>query len=74
MFAGRPDSGVIHSRFEDNAFNLASLPNSLWSVGAGAMASGSLIRALGGGWTVQSLPTEKQTLPFGPLDYHAVKY
>src|SRR5580698_7269593 len=23
--------------FEDNAFNLASLPNSLWSVGAGAM-------------------------------------
>jgi outer membrane protein, multidrug efflux system len=37
-------------------------------------ASVSLIRALGGGWTVQSLPTEKQTLPFGPLDYHAVKY
>jgi multidrug efflux system outer membrane protein len=32
-------------------------------------ASVSLIRALGGGWTVQSLPTEKQTLPFGPLDY-----
>jgi len=30
-------------------------------------ASVSLIRALGGGWTVQSLPTE--TLPFGPLDY-----
>ena len=27
----------------------------------------SLIRALGGGWTVQALPTEKQTLPFGPL-------
>ena len=26
----------------------------------------SLIRALGGGWTVQALPTEKQTLPFGP--------
>jgi outer membrane protein, multidrug efflux system len=36
-------------------------------------ASVSLIRALGGGWTAQSLPTEKQTLPFGPLDYHAVK-
>jgi len=34
-------------------------------------ASVSLIRALGGGWTVQVLPTEKQTLPFGPLDYHA---
>jgi outer membrane protein, multidrug efflux system len=32
-------------------------------------ASVSLIRALGGGWTAQSLPTEKQTLPFGPLDY-----
>ena len=27
----------------------------------------ALIRALGGGWTVQALPTEKQTLPFGPL-------
>jgi outer membrane protein, multidrug efflux system len=37
-------------------------------------ASVSLIRALGGGWTVQTLPTEQQTLPFGPLDYHAVKY
>ena len=24
--------------FEDNAFNLLSLPNSLWSVGAGARA------------------------------------
>jgi outer membrane protein, multidrug efflux system len=32
-------------------------------------ASVSLIRALGGGWTAQALPTEKQTLPFGPLDY-----
>jgi multidrug efflux system outer membrane protein len=32
-------------------------------------ASVSLIRALGGGWSVQALPTEKQTLPFGPLDY-----
>ena len=32
-------------------------------------ASVSLIRALGGGWTVQVLPNEKQTLPFGPLDY-----
>jgi outer membrane protein, multidrug efflux system len=37
-------------------------------------ASVSLILALGGGWTVQALPTEKQTLPFGPLDYHGVKY
>jgi outer membrane protein, multidrug efflux system len=27
----------------------------------------ALIRALGGGWTVQALPTEKQSLPFGPL-------
>jgi outer membrane protein, multidrug efflux system len=34
-------------------------------------ASVSLIRALGGGWTVQVLPNEKQTLPFGPLDYGA---
>jgi multidrug efflux system outer membrane protein len=32
-------------------------------------ASVSLIRALGGGWTVQVLPSERQTLPFGPLDY-----
>ena len=32
-------------------------------------ASVSLIRALGGGWTVQALPSEKQTLPFGPFDY-----
>jgi multidrug efflux system outer membrane protein len=35
-------------------------------------ASVSLIRALGGGWTVQVLPSEKQTLPFGPIDYGAV--
>jgi multidrug efflux system outer membrane protein len=34
-------------------------------------ASVSLIRALGGGWTVQALPSEKQTLPFGPFDYGA---
>ena len=34
-------------------------------------AAVSLIRALGGGWTVQALPNEKQTLPFGPLDYGA---
>jgi outer membrane protein, multidrug efflux system len=32
-------------------------------------AAVSLIRALGGGWTVQALPDEKQTLAFGPLDY-----
>jgi outer membrane protein, multidrug efflux system len=32
-------------------------------------ASVSLIRALGGGWTVQVLPSEKETLPFGPIDY-----
>jgi multidrug efflux system outer membrane protein len=34
-------------------------------------ASVSLIRALGGGFTIQALPTEKQVLPFGPLDYGA---
>jgi outer membrane protein, multidrug efflux system len=34
-------------------------------------AAVSLIRALGGGWTVRDLPDEKQTLPFGPLDYGA---
>ncbi len=28
-----------------------------------------LYRALGGGWTVASLPSERQTVPFGPLDY-----
>ena len=32
-------------------------------------AAVSLIRALGGGWTVQALPDEKQTLQAGPLDY-----
>jgi multidrug efflux system outer membrane protein len=32
-------------------------------------AAVSLIRSLGGGWTVQALPTEKQTLAFGPSDY-----
>ena len=32
-------------------------------------ATVSLIRALGGGWTTHELPGEKQTLPFGPLDY-----
>src|SRR5580692_9518028 len=32
-------------------------------------ASVSLIRALGGGWTVQALPGERQTIPFGPFDY-----
>ncbi len=33
-------------------------------------AAVSLIRALGGGWTAQGLPDERQTLPFGPLDYN----
>jgi multidrug efflux system outer membrane protein len=32
-------------------------------------AAVSLIRALGGGWNVQALPDEKQTLQAGPLDY-----
>jgi NodT family efflux transporter outer membrane factor (OMF) lipoprotein len=36
-------------------------------------ASVSLIRALGGGWNVHGLPDEKQTLPFGPLDYGHIK-
>ena len=31
----------------------------------------SLIRALGGGWTVRALPGENQTLPFGAFDYGA---
>jgi outer membrane protein, multidrug efflux system len=31
-------------------------------------AAVSLIRALGGGWSVQALPDERQTLAFGPLD------
>jgi len=30
-----------------------------------------LIRALGGGWSAHDLTGEKQTLAFGPLDYHA---
>lgn len=34
-------------------------------------AAVALIRALGGGWSWQSLPDEKQTLPFAPLDYGA---
>ena len=32
-------------------------------------ASVSLIRALGGGWSVQALPSEPQTIPFKPLNY-----
>ena len=32
-------------------------------------AAVSLIRALGGGWTVQELPDEKQTLQFTEADY-----
>jgi hypothetical protein len=34
-------------------------------------AAVSLIRALGGGWTRQALPNEKQTLQFGEVDYDA---
>ena len=33
-------------------------------------ASIVLILALGGGWSAHDLPSEEQTLPFGPLDYH----
>lgn len=29
----------------------------------------SLVRALGGGWTVQRLPSEKETLQFAESDY-----
>jgi len=36
-------------------------------------AAVSLIRALGGGWTVHALPNEKQTLPLGPLEYGAAR-
>jgi outer membrane protein, multidrug efflux system len=28
-----------------------------------------LIRALGGGWSREALPTEKDVVPFGPFDY-----
>jgi outer membrane protein, multidrug efflux system len=34
-------------------------------------AAVSLARALGGGWSLRALPAEKDTLPFGPLDYSA---
>ncbi len=30
-----------------------------------------LFRALGGGWTTEDLPSERQTVPFGPLDYRS---
>jgi multidrug efflux system outer membrane protein len=36
-------------------------------------AAVSLIRALGGGWNVQALPDENQTLAFGPRDQSANK-
>ena len=32
-----------------------------------SQAAVTLIRAIGGGWTEQKLPTEKQVIPFGPL-------
>jgi outer membrane protein TolC len=32
-------------------------------------ATVTLIRALGGGWSAEDLPTENEVLPFGPLDY-----
>ena len=35
-------------------------------------AAVALVRALGGGWTVKALPSEEQTLPFGPLDYQSL--
>jgi multidrug efflux system outer membrane protein len=38
-----------------------------------AQAAVSLIRALGGGWTVQGLPDEKQTLQFTESDYGVSK-
>ena len=31
-------------------------------------ASVQLIRALGGGWSTQDLPTERQVMPFSPLN------
>jgi NodT family efflux transporter outer membrane factor (OMF) lipoprotein len=34
-------------------------------------AAVSLIRALGGGWSTNELPTPNQTLPFNPLSTHA---
>lgn len=41
------------------------------SVARQMQAAVSLNRALGGGWTLQALPDEKQTLPFGPFEYGA---
>jgi multidrug efflux system outer membrane protein len=32
-------------------------------------ASVTLVRALGGGWSAEDLPSEDDVLPFGPLDY-----
>jgi outer membrane protein TolC len=34
-------------------------------------AAVSLIRALGGGWSTNELPTPDQTLPFNPLSTHS---
>jgi NodT family efflux transporter outer membrane factor (OMF) lipoprotein len=36
-------------------------------------AAVTLIRAIGGGWSAEQLPSETQTLPFGPFDYGVPK-
>jgi outer membrane protein, multidrug efflux system len=37
------------------------------------LAAIGLIRALGGGWDVKQLPSERDVVPFGPLDYTAAR-
>ena len=56
-----PSQGILRP---EEAGKIAALVDA-----ARMQASVSLIRALGGGWTVRVLPSEKQTLPFGPFDY-----